>query len=84
MLKRKRITIPNAMKAIQIYDAIPIQFVDIALEDALLIVDKLQIYAYDAYIISCAIKYHCELISLDNGLITAAKNLGVKTREIQP
>lgn len=83
MLKRKRIEVSKVMKAIQLYDSIPIKYVDVELEESLLIADKLKIYAYDAYLITCSIKNHCPLISLDNGLIQAAKNFGVNTVEIE-
>lgn len=83
MLKRKRIDISKVIKAIQLYDTISITFIDIELEESLLIADKLNIYAYDAYLIACALKNHCQLITLDNGLISAAKNFGVKTLEIE-
>ncbi len=83
MLKRKRIDISKVIKAIQLYDSISITFVDVELEESLLIADKLNIYAYDAYLIACALKNHCQLITLDNGLISAAKNFGVKTLEIE-
>jgi predicted nucleic acid-binding protein len=83
MLKRKRIEISKAIKAIQLYDSISITFVDVELEESLLIADKLNIYAYDAYLIACSLKNHCPIISLDNGLIQAAKNFGVKTVEVE-
>ncbi len=83
MLKRKRIEISKVIKAIQLYDSIPITFIDVELEESLLIVDKLNIYAYDAYLIACSLKNHCPLISLDNGLIQAAKNFGVNTVEVE-
>ncbi|TAK72651.1 MAG: PIN domain-containing protein [Gammaproteobacteria bacterium] len=83
MLKRKKTDIAKVIKAIQIYDSISITMVDIELEEALLIADKLNIYAYDAYLIACALKNHCPLVSLDNGLVTAAKNFGVKILEIE-
>jgi predicted nucleic acid-binding protein len=84
MLKRKRIEIAKVIRAIQIYDLIPITFIDLELEESLLIADKLSIYAYDAYLIACALKKHCPLLSLDNDLIKSAKALGVKVLEIEP
>lgn len=83
MLKRKRIDISKIIKAIQLYNTISITFIDIELEESLLIADKLNIYAYDAYLIASALKMHCQLITLDNGLISAAKNFGVKILEIK-
>lgn len=83
MLKRKRIEISKVIKAIQLYDSISMTFVDVELEESLLIADKLKIYAYDAYLIACSLKNHCPLISLDNALIQAAKNFGVNTVEVE-
>lgn len=61
---------------------IPIRFYDIDLEFALELSNQLNIYAYDAYFIACASKYNGALISLDQGLINAAKNFGIKTVEV--
>jgi predicted nucleic acid-binding protein len=40
------------------------------------------IYAYDAYMIACAQKYRCPLLTLDKGLIRAAKEAGVEVLEV--
>ena len=82
MFKRKRISLANALEAIQYYKMIQLRFCDIELKATLEISDKLNIYAYDAYFIACAKKYNCPLISLDQGLLKAAKNFGIKTQEI--
>jgi len=74
--------IGHVTKAIQAYQTIDIKFIDIELDEALVIADKAKIYAYDAYLILCALKKHCPLISLDNGLVDVAKNFGVETVEI--
>jgi len=83
MLKKKKIDISEVIKAIQAYNSIAVTYIDIELEEALLIADKLNLYAYDAYLISCALKKHCPLITLDNGLMVAAKQLGIKIVEIE-
>lgn len=83
MLKRKRIDITQVIKAIQVYTSIELTFVDVELEESLLIADKLNIYAYDAYLIVCALKNHCPLITLDQGLIAAAKSVGIKILELE-
>jgi predicted nucleic acid-binding protein len=56
MLKRKRVTLDQVRLAIQEYEKIPIRFVDIQLDDALEIASELNIYAYDAYLIQCALE----------------------------
>ncbi|NMC12770.1 MAG: type II toxin-antitoxin system VapC family toxin [Chloroflexi bacterium] len=82
MLKRKRITQKQAIKAIQIYKSIPIRFVEINLEEALEIADQLQIYAYEAYLIQCALSYQLPLMTLDKNLEFNAKQKGVRLVEV--
>ena len=82
MLKRNRISVADAMKAMQIYQSIPIRMVDVELEETIKLVDKLNIYAYDAYLIRCAIKYKSPLLSLDKSLINSAKSVKVQIMEV--
>ena len=81
MLKRNRITALQAKLCIQAYQKIPIRFVDVDIIKALDIVSTLQIYAYDAYLIQCALQTKTPLLSLDNGLIQAAKSAGITIME---
>lgn len=82
MLKRNRIELEQALKAMQIYKQIPIRFVDVELEESLKIADDLDIYAYDAYLIRCAQKYKSPLLTLDKGLRVAANKASVKVVEV--
>jgi predicted nucleic acid-binding protein len=82
MLRRERIKIEQALQAVQIYQQIPIRFVDVELEETLKIAAALGIYAYDAYLIRCAVKYKSPLISLDRGLIGAAKEMQARVIEV--
>jgi len=82
MLKRGRITLEQAQQAIKIYRAIPIRFVEIELESALEIADELKIYAYDSYIIQCAIQYKRPLMALDKDLLGCARQKGIRTIEV--
>lgn len=77
MLKRNRVTLAQARKAIEIYNRIPIRFVEVELERALEIADHLNIYAYNAYLIRCALRYKLPLISLDRNLLNSAKQMEV-------
>ena len=77
MLRRGRIQLEQAVEAIQVYRQIPIRLVDVELDQTLEIANKLVIYAYDAYLIRCGVKYRAPLISLDQGLIEAARQMGV-------
>ena len=53
------------------------------LEETLKIADALGIYAYDAYLIRCVLKYRAPLISLDRNLVNAAKEMKVKVIEVR-
>ncbi len=77
MIKRGRITLEQARAAIRIYHEIPIDLVDVELEKTLEIVDTHKVYAYDAYMIACALNRGCPLLTLDSGLVRAAKAAGV-------
>ena len=81
MLRGERIKVEQAIQAVKLYQQIPIRFVDVELEETLKIADALGIYAYDAYLIRCALKYRSPLISLDRNLVNAAKEMQVKVIE---
>ena len=83
MIKRGRITLEQATAAIKIYEQISLTLVDIDLKQALEIVDKHKVYAYDAYMIACALKLACPLLTLDDGLSYAAKAAGVEVWEVK-
>ncbi len=78
MLKRHRIEPGPALQAIAAYGQIPIRFVDVELEDALVIAAQFAIYAYDAYLIRCALKFNTPLLSLDKGLLQTAQQAGAR------
>jgi len=84
MFKRERITLDQARAALLAYRQVPIRLSDIELEKALELAENLSIYAYDAYFICCAQKHRCRLISLDSGLLEAAKQAQVETIEVAP
>lgn len=83
MLRRRRITLEDATQAIRVYRRIPVRIVDVELEEALEIAAALGIYAYDAYLIRCALKYRAPLLSLDRGLIRAARELKADVLEVR-
>jgi predicted nucleic acid-binding protein len=82
MIKRKRISLDQAIKAITAYEKIPIRFVDVDLIKAIEIAGKYSLYAYDAYLIACAMHQRCSMMSLDQVLIQNAKNAGVAVVEV--
>lgn len=82
MLKRQRTTLAQATQAIAVYQKIPIRFVEVELAEALQLAHDLNLYAYDAYLLRCAVKYNAPLLSLDQGLICAAQALNAPIIEV--
>lgn len=83
ILKRGRIELDQAIEAIEVYQEIAIEIVEIDLKEAVRLAGKHKIYAYDAYIIQCAKEYDLPLISLDKNLIAIARREGVNVIEVE-
>ncbi len=83
MLKRKRITVEQANAAVAVYQQIALTLVDVDLAQAVALADRLNIYAYDAYVIACALNQNCPLLTLDGGLIRAAETAGVEVLKVK-
>jgi hypothetical protein len=77
MLKRGRITLVEAQAALVSYQQIVMTLVDIDLAETLELSARLNIYAYDAYVIACALRLNAPLLTLDGGLKVAARVAGV-------
>jgi predicted nucleic acid-binding protein len=82
MFKRRKIDLNTAMKALEYYGQININFVDVDLPNAVEIAETLNLYAYDAYFLECSLRYNKPLLSLDTKLIRAAKKINIETREV--
>jgi predicted nucleic acid-binding protein len=82
MLKRSRLTIEQAVEALDVYHSISMDTVEINLKDAVRLAGKYNIYAYDAYILQCAIEYEPPLISLDEDLVEIAKRENIQVIEV--
>lgn len=82
MLKRNRITLEQAFSALSAYEKIPLRHVDVSMMEAVRIAAELKIYVYDAYLIECAFSRRVALLSLDKGLLSAAKQWGVSIMEV--
>lgn len=77
MFKRNRISVAEGQQALFEYQKIPLRFMDVTLSDTLTIAHQHSIYAYDAYFIACARVQSAPLLTIDNGLRTAARAAGV-------
>ena len=83
MLKRERITLDEGQRALAVCEAIPIRYVEVELDESLRIAAEHDIYAYDAYLLRCALKYRSPLLTLDRGLLHVAGQLSVRLLEVE-
>lgn len=83
MFKRKAIELPGAIKALSVYSAIPIRMIDIDLSQALQLSEQLNVYAYDAYILACAVNQRAPVLTLDRGLRERARDLKLEVLEVK-
>ena len=82
LLKRKLIEKEKIHKALNSYKMIKIGWLDIDLSSCLDLCSRFNIYAYDAYILSCALQNNFPLFSLDKKIIEIAKKIGLITFEV--
>src|SRR5258705_11670894 len=82
MFKQARIDFSAARSALDSFRQIPLQLVDIPLEHAIQLASDLKIYAYDAYMIACALSAKAPLLSLDSKLCDAARRSGAMLIEV--
>jgi predicted nucleic acid-binding protein len=82
MLKRRRISIEEAVEGMTLFRRMRIELRDVDLAASVKLCGKLGIYAYDAYLLQCAIDAPAPLLTLDGGLRTAGRSLGVSLFEI--
>ena len=83
MFKRKAIELSTAVKALNVYGEIPIRFIDIDLVQALRLSQQLNVYAYDAYVLACAVNQRAPILTLDRGLRERARELKLEVLEVR-
>ena len=79
MFKRHTVTIDEVLNALQVFETLPIRLLDVDLGQAVVLANEMNLYAYDAYMVEVAVRYHSPLLTLDKRLADAAKNRGVET-----
>ena len=82
MFKQDRLSLDNAKKGVEIFQSIPIRYVETDITNALRLSKDINMYAYDAYLLDCAIRYKSPLLTLDQKLKTAAQSIKVDTLEV--
>ena len=84
MFKRGRISLLQAKQAVRSYERMRLRFVDVDLSESLELSQRLDIYAYDAYVLACALRLRSRLITLDKKLAALAPLAGVRVLEVCP
>ena len=84
MFKRHRITLSQAQQAIRSYEQMQFRFLDVDLGQSIRIAHELGLYAYDAYVLACALNVRSPLLTLDSELATSAGVAGVHIVEVNP
>lgn len=82
LIKRRRLTLGQAVEAIALYEQIPIRYKDVSLSESLELAVQFNLYAYDAYIIQCAQQSGKNLLSLDTNLVRVARAVGINALEV--
>ncbi|BBO86186.1 twitching motility protein PilT [Desulfosarcina ovata subsp. sediminis] len=82
MFKRDRLTLEEAERGLSIFNTIPLRYVEPDFSNALHLSKKTDMYAYDAYLLDCAIRYKSPLLTLDLKLKTAAQKIKIETLEV--
>ena len=82
MLRRGRVDIGLVAEAIDVYQRIPIRFLDVDLSASLEVAAEHRLYAYDAYLIECARSRNAPLLTLDRPLARAAEKAGANLLEV--
>jgi len=84
MFKRKKMTASQAKRALRTYETIAIRFCDVELEAGIDLAARLNIYAYDAYVIQCSLTQRSPILTLDRTLCRAGRKAGAKVIEVEP
>jgi predicted nucleic acid-binding protein len=82
LLKRKALGLVDTLAVYHAFVAIPVRFVHVDIPASIQIAAESGIYAYDAYVLSCAASFDASLLSLDKGLKSAARERGMSLLEV--
>lgn len=82
MFKRDRLTLEEAERGLSIFNTIPLRYIEPDFSNVLHLSKKTNMYAYDAYLLDCAIRYKSPLLTVDLKLKAAAQKIKIKTLEV--
>jgi predicted nucleic acid-binding protein len=82
MFKQDRLSLVDAKKGLEIFKGIPIRYVETDITSALRLSKEINMYAYDTYLLDCAIRYKSPLLTLDLKLKAAAQSIKIDVLEV--
>ena len=77
MMKKGTLQTDQLQESWDIIQQIPVELRRIDIKSALNVAVKFNIYAYGAYFLECAGSLKCPIITLDQGMQTIARNMGI-------
>lgn len=83
LIRRRLATLAQAGSALNAYAKIPLRLLEVDLNQALHLADEYGLYAYDAYLLACALNQRAPLLTLDKALTRAAMRAGVELLEVK-
>lgn len=82
MFKQNRLTLGEAQTGLSIFNSIHLRYIEPDFVKVLKLSKQTSIYAYDAYILDCAIRHKAPILTLDKKLKAFAQNLNINTLEV--
>lgn len=82
MLRRGRLAPEDILVTWDAVQQIPVDLRNVDVREALRVASKFNIYAYDAYFLTCALSLRCPLLTLDQRMIDVARDLDIHIIEV--
>ena len=82
MFKRNRLGLEEAKRGLEIFNSIPLRYLEPDFVNAVSLSKQTNMYAYDAYFLDCALRQKAPLLTLDTRLKETAQNLNISTLEV--
>jgi predicted nucleic acid-binding protein len=83
LIKRRLATRDQAVSLLSAYAEVPLRLMEVDLVTALELAADYNLYAYDAYVLTCALSQRAALLTLDKGQARAAAAAGIRLREVE-
>lgn len=78
LLKRNLISATHAVKLFELFNKLPVKFLDCKIENALSLAAEEKHYIYDMFYLECALRTGSPLFTFDEELMDIAKKRGVQ------